>query len=317
MLLAAVMAVSAWGLPRAYGASDVNVEAACSLVIDADDSAVELATTEVTVNLYKVANISALGDISAVDGLNLDFVSLNHVDDTAAEWKKLAAEAKALVDAGSVTLAATGKTANGQLTFADLAVGLYLVDAQPADSDYNHYEFTPYLVSLPNNYSYDGSGGADAWVYNVTVGLKTEKSDRFGDLKITKFLDVYNATQGGAYFVFQVEGTKTDADTQAVRVVYSDVVAVKFDAPGEKSIVLEDIPAGAVVTVTEIYTGANYEVVADGSKDVTIVAETENTAAFANTHNGGLNGGTGLVNTFTYEDGEWTHQATEDSVTRQ
>ena len=323
LLLAAVMAVSAWGLPRDYGASEVDVDAACSLVIDADDSAVELATTEVTVNLYKVANISTLGDISAVEGLELDFVRLNYVDDTAAEWKALAAEAKALVEAGKVTLAANGKTENGQLTFANLDTGLYLVDAQPTDSDYNHYEFTPYLVSLPNNYSYDGSGGADAWVYDVTVGLKSEKSDLYGDLVITKTLDVYNTSLDGAYFVFQVEGTKTDVDTQQSKVVYIDVVAVNFAAPGTKNIVLEDIPAGSVITVTEVYSGASYELVADGSKAVTIEAvkaEADgfaNIAAFANTYSGGLNGGTGLVNTFTYEGGAWTYQATEDSVTRQ
>ena len=193
---------------------------------------------------------------------------------------------------------------------------MYLVYAQPVESDDNQYEFKPYLVSLPNNYYY-GTGN-DEWVYDLTgenaIGLKPEKSDLYGDLIINKTLDVYNATNEGAYFVFQVEGTKTDVDTKEVRVVYSNVVAMTFDGTGTNSVKIEKIPAGAEVVVTEIYSGANYELTTEASVTKTIVADSFVEADFSNTHDGSENGGTGLVNTFTYNNGEWTHQATADSI---
>ena len=91
------------------------------------------------------------------------------------------------------------------------------------------------------------------------------------------------------------------------------------------------------MTVTEVYTGASYELTSDGVQTVTILANEPGdtpetgegaepdqapeatgpvTVTFENTYDGRLNGGTGLVNTFSYnaETGEWTYEATEDST---
>ena len=43
--------------------------------------------------------------------------------------------------------------------------------------------------------------------------------------------------------------------------VYSNVVSITFGSAGEKSVIVDRIPAGAQVTVTEIYSGAGYKVV--------------------------------------------------------
>ena len=79
-----------------------------------------------------------------------------------------------------------------------------------------------------------------------------------------------------------------------------------------------DIPAGAEVIVTEIYSGASYTLTSEESKTVTILADGEEGAPvavdFSNTYDERLNGGNGVVNHFSYEDGEWKHQATEDST---
>ena len=82
------------------------------------------------------------------------------------------------------------------------------------------------------------------------------------------------------------------------------------------SLVIEHLPAGSIITVTEVYSGASYELMSDVSKTLTILADTVVEAEFANTYNEGLNGGTGLVNSFSYnsDTGVWTHSAAEDST---
>ena len=278
----------------------------------------EVEALSITVNLYKVADISVEGEYFAAAGLEtLDFSQLSS-ETTAEEWAKLAECAKAEIDTDEMEITATGKTEDGSVIITDLAAGLYLIDAQQVLSDYYQYDFTPYLISLPNNYYY--TEGDDTWVYELTgdkaVGLKPEKTDRYGDLVINKELDVYNETIGGANFVFQIEGTKKDIDTGDVTVVYSDVVSMTFTGYGTDSIKIEHIPAGSEIVVTEIYSGSSYELTSDASQTVTIIAEDAVNTNFSNTFNEKLNGGTGLVNSFAYnsESGEWTHSATVDST---
>ncbi len=297
-------------------AIEINVKGIGLKELSGEDENVE--ALPITVNLYKVADISVEGEYFAAAGLEtLDFSGLSN-ETTAEEWAALAELTKAEIEADEMTITATGITAEGTVTINDLAAGLYLIDAQQVLSDYYQYDFTPYLISLPNNYYY--STEDDTWVYELTgekaVGLKPEKTDRYGDLIINKELDVYNETLGGANFVFQIEGTKTDIDTGDVKVVYSDVVSMVFDGYGFDSIKIEHIPAGSEIVVTEVYSGASYELTSEGTQTVIIEVEETAEVGFSNTFNGQLNGGTGLVNSFAYnsENGEWTHSASIDST---
>ena len=80
------------------------------------------------------------------------------------------------------------------------------------------------------------------------------------------------------------------------------MVALNFDAPGQKSLTVTGIPAAAEVTVTEIYTGAGYQAV--GAASYTRQAEADGTIRFSfeNEYDGSLNGGgPAVVNHFTYE----------------
>ena len=318
MALAAALMFSAFALPDAYAAPGVETDKECSVeVIAAHDQFSELQNLPITVKLYRVADIAVTGAYTATEAFaEADFSDIDS-DTVAAVWEEKAVLAKEIVDTTEAEADAEAECAEGKATFEGLPTGMYLVDAQPVDSDYNTYEFTPYLVSLPNNYYYSSEDGDDTWVYDLTgenaIGLKPEKSDRYGDLIINKTLDVYNATNEGAYFVFQVEATKTDVDTEEVRVVYSNVVAMTFDGTATHSVKIEKIPAGADVVVTEIYSGANYELTTEESATTIIIAEDAVEVDFVNTHDGGQNGGTGLVNTFAYNEGEWTHNATVDS----
>lgn len=342
LVLAATLVFSAWILPKVSAAIGVETAEKCSVVITVPEEGFqELSSLDIKVNLYKVAGIAVTGEYTATESLkDVSVPVVGEADKAfheclaglsseteAAEWEAMAAALKEAIDTAApaveTSVTAEGVIQEGTVTIDktvdgdNLTTGLYLVDAQQALSDYYQYDFTPYLISLPNNYYY--TSGNDDWVYeNVAIGLKPEKTDRYGDLVINKFLDVYNETIGGATFVFQVEASKKDVDTEETSVVYSNVVSMTFKNPGTDSITIEDIPAGAEVVVTEIYSGASYSLTSDASQKVTIIADEEEgapvSASFSNTYDKRLNGGNGVVNSFAYEDGVWTHSATEDST---
>ena len=346
-VLVAALAFSAFVLPKTMAAIAIDTDANCAMEINVGKNVggnyTELSTAPVTIDLYKVASVDVTGEFTAEAGYETLAGDLAALDDktTAEDWATISAAAKVLVDAeGSVLVPEkTVNTVNGSVTVTDLETGLYLVDAQQTLTDAYQYDFTPYLISLPDNRYY--TQGSDRWIYELTddnaIGLKPLKSDRYGDLIIEKFLDVYNATNVGATFVFQVEGTKTDVDTGEVKTVISDVYSVTFNNPGEDRIVIEDIPAGAEVTVTEVYSGGSYKLTSDKSVDTVIVAEQLEdedaatlegvapavpdvaTVEFSNTYDDRHNGGTGLVNHFEYntETGGWSHSAAKDSTPEQ
>ena len=332
-VLVAALAFSAFVLPKTMAAIAIDTDASCAIEINVGKNVggnyIELNTAPVEIDLYKVASVAVTGDFTADAGYETLEGDLTALDDktTAEAWAAISAKAKALIDAEDSTLApvTTVATENGSVEVTGLETGLYLVDAQQTLTDYYQYDFTPYLISLPDNRYYNT--GSDRWIYELTdddaIGLKPLKSDRYGDLVIEKFLDVYNATNVGATFVFQIEGTKTDVDTGEEKVVISDVVSMTFHNPGNDSLTIEDIPAGSEVTVTEVYSGGSYKLTSDGSSTVTIIADEEDgapaTVEFSNTYDDRHNGGTGLVNHFEYntETGGWSHSASEDSTTEQ
>ena len=191
----------------------------------------------------------------------------------------------------------------------NLETGMYLVQAETVQTSEYTYDFTPYLVSLPNNY-YSKENPDDAWVYDVTTGMKPQQTQRYGDLEIVKNLTEYNASLKDALFVFQVEGTRNGKQ------VYSDVVSVKFNQAGEKSVLVKHLPAGTQVTVKEVYAGGSYSNTSGDTQKTEIVAEgvTDHPASvsFTNTYNGKLIPGTGIVNHFENKDGEWSWEQQTD-----
>ena len=339
ILLAAVLGLSAFAITETYAALGVDINAKCSLQIDVPDTGFsELTELDIPVNLYKVADIAVTGKYTVTEAFAEDVV-LNVSSETKAdEWKTYAAAAKKVVDdsakAGTpVAKAAAATINNGTVTIGateeeKLPVGLYLVDAQETLSATYRYSFQPYLISLPNNYYYNTIPGDDTWVYDLTgtkaVSLKPEKADLYGDLVIEKTVDVFNGTYENATFVFQVEAAKADPDAPEGTVsekVFSDVFAINFTAPGTKSLTVGKIPAGAEVIVTEVYTGASYTV--DAATEETVIVADEYLAQdksnqakvdFTNTHDGRPNGGNGIVNSFSYDNGAWTNQAYPDSL---
>ena len=248
----------------------------------------------IRVNLYRIADVDAGGQYRLLPDYAVSGVlqGLEKADDstTAGIWSEWAAEAARMAvgsegEDGSMQPPAAGERqpdGTAEITLQDgaaagaaenLSVGLYLVSVEPVDTGDYRYRFIPYLVSLPNrSYNAEGEEG-DQWIYGeeenrIYVGLKPEREDRYGDLILEKKITAYNETFQGASFVFEVKAVKDD------RVVYNDLVSLSFDSYGTQTAIIEKIPAGAEVTVTEIYSGSGYTP-ADGSyvKNTIITAE--------------------------------------------
>lgn len=278
-----------------------------------DYDMLNLGSLKIPVKLYKVADVDAGGRYKPVS-LYASLTGLGSVDSetTAEAWAEFAEEAWAIAEPQSDedgNIHSEGDIPFKEVvlehargTAEDLETGLYLVAAQKVITPEYTYAFTPYLISLPDNNYYEDD--ADTWLYDVTVGLKPSRENRYGDLEIVKTLDSYNATLGSATFIFRIEAEKEG-------IIFSDVVSLVFDSAGTRSVKLErKIPAGARVTVTEVYTGASYEVTSASEQTAIITAfdpdDPENAAsvAFRNDYDERLNGGTSIVNHFRAEGSE-------------
>lgn len=308
-LLAVALTFPLFTLPGAKAASAINTGQKCSIEFDISGNSSELLSASIPVNLYKVASVDESGNYTATDAfskLDLSSVSADNLDAAAATWVERAAEAKKLLK--DDTEPTTTTLTQGRGTATGLDTGLYLVDTPKVITPNYTYTFTPYLVSLPTNNYYSGNGASDDWIYDLTkeynsaVGLKPEQHVRYGNLVINKELVDHNATFGNnATFVFQIDITTLDNKKE------TRIEELTFDAAGSHSVTIEKIPAGSHVTVTEVYSGASYELASAKSQKTDIIANPEKKSevefrpaevSFINKHNGRTNGGYGVKNNF-------------------
>lgn len=310
-LLAVALTFPLLTLPGAKAASAIDTDAECSIEFDIGGSS-ELLNDGVTVqvNLYKVASVDESGNYTATGAfskLDLSSVSADNLDTAAATWSERAAEAKKLLKDDTEPTTTVTLT-QGRGTATGLDTGLYLVDTPKVITPNYTYTFTPYLVSLPTNNYYSGNGASDDWIYDLTkehnsaVGLKPEQHVRYGNLVINKELVDHNATFGNnATFVFQIDITTLDNKKE------TRIEELTFDAAGSHSVTIEKIPAGFHVTVTEVYSGASYELASAKSQETDIIANPEKETevefrpaevSFINKHDGRTNGGYGVKNNF-------------------
>ena len=308
-LLAVALTFPLLTLPGAKAASAINTGQKCSIEFDISGNSSELLSASIPVNLYKVASVDESGNytgIGAFSKLDLSSVSADNLDAAAATWVERAAEAKKLLK--DDTEPTTTTLTQGRGTATGLDTGLYLVDTPKVITPNYTYTFTPYLVSLPTNNYYSGNGASDDWIYDLTkeynsaVGLKPEQHVRYGNLVINKELVDHNATFGNnATFVFQIDITTLDNKKE------TRIEELTFDAAGSHSVTIEKIPAGSHVTVTEVYSGASYELASAKSQKTDIIANPEKKTevefkpaevSFINKHDGRTNGGYGVKNNF-------------------
>ncbi len=210
------------------------------------------------------------------------------------------------VDSGLYLLVARGSDLEDYTNTIETEDGDKLVTT--AHSPLYAYTFEPQFVSLPAG-SVEGSGAANtifnggSWNYDLQMTLKAERDRRYGSLEIVKTLQSYE-TDEPAIFVFQIEAV-LDGET-----VYSDVESIIFTEAGQKKTLLENkIPAGAAVTVTEVYKGAVYSLgpQTEETQMRTIAADQISTVEFINHYNDEQKGGHGIINQFQYNEtsGAW------------
>lgn len=308
-LLAVALTFPLLTLPGAKAASAINTGQKCSIEFDISGNSSELLSASIPVKLYKVASVDESGNytgIGAFSKLDLSSVSADNLDAAAATRAERAAEAKKLLKDDTEPTTTTLTPRRGTATGLD--TGLYLVDTPKVITPNYTYTFTPYLVSLPTNNYYSGNGASDDWIYDLTkehnsaVGLKPEQHVRYGNLVINKELVDHNATFGNnATFVFQIDITTLDNKKE------TRIEELTFDAAGSHSVTIEKIPAGYHVTVTEVYSGASYELASAKSQETDIIANPEKETevefkpaevSFINKHDGRTNGGYGVKNNF-------------------
>lgn len=323
-LLAVALTFPLLTLPGAKAASAINTGQKCSIEFDISGNSSELLSASIPVNLYKVASVDESGNytgIGAFSKLDLSSISADNLDAAAATWAERAAEAKKLLK--DDTEPTTTTLTQGRGTATGLDTGLYLVDTPKVITPNYTYTFTPYLVSLPTNNYYSGNGASDDWIYDLTkeynsaVGLKPEQHVRYGNLVINKELVDHNATFGNnATFVFQIDITTLDKKTE------TRIEELTFNAAGSDSVTIEKIPAGSHVKVTEVYSGASYELASAKSQETDIIANPEKETevefrpaevSFINKHDGRTNGGYGVRNNFKLDETD-QYQYTEPAA---
>lgn len=311
VMLAFALLLSSAVISRVQAAVEIDTNQKGTVTFQLDGEFEELKELEIPVKLYQVAEVDTSGAYKALTGfedLKLEEITS---ETTAAEWEEKATLASEIIDGKENAQEDTSCTLTGGTgKVEELSLGMYLVKAETVLSPEYEYSFTPYLISVPNNYW--ATTGDDTWVYDVTTGLKPGQENRLGSLIIEKQLDSYNATLGPASFVFQVEGEKDYEQ------VYSNVVSIVFDGAGTKSAQIDELPAGATFTVTEIYSGASYTLTTAPSQTAKIIAEGEEgspvSVSFTNTYDERMNGGASIVNHFTNTDGVWDWQQQTDST---
>ena len=309
-LLAVALTFPLLTLPGAKAANAIDTDAECSIEFDISGNSSELLSASIPVNLYKVASVDVSGNYTATGTfakLDLSSVSADNLDTAAATWAERAAEAKKLLKDNTESPTTVTLT-QGRGTATGLKTGLYLVDTPKVITPNYTYTFTPYLVSLPTNNYYNGKDASDNWIYDLTkemnsaVGLKPEEHVRYGNLVINKELVDHNATFGDeATFVFQIDIEKPDGKKE------TRIEELTFNAAGSDSVTIEKIPAGSHVKVTEVYSGASYELASAKSQETDIIANPEKETevefkpaevSFINKHDGRTNGGYGVKNNF-------------------
>ena len=328
-----VLMAACYGYPRAQAAGRVDTgrRGSLTLSLGAEDPELvqDMAHIEepIRVHAWKLADVLETGRYEFREG----FTGLSLEGEG---WKELAEAAMAAIyevdgegrpsGGPKVPPACTESfrvSEDGAVTGAeglsDLDLGLYLIVVEAAESSGSRYSFTPVVVSLPwSERQYLGGGASDEWEYSREVTLKPAREPRYGKVRIVKTLTSHNASQGDVTSVFEVVARESEAED--AEIVYSNVVSLTFSGTGTREAVLEHIPAGSVVTVTEVYSGANCQVtVSDGGPKEVAADSLEGgtgptTFRFENEYDGDAKSGYGIENRFRYDTERKAYEWTTD-----
>lgn len=341
---ALLFAVLALGLTAMAAAEPLDLTKECILTVNPCDlntpQGKELAATlkkaGLVVDLYRVAGaVKEEGADSYGFSLEDPFAALELKPEMkAGDWAQLAQQAAKTVQGATPALTPLKEGA----TVARLEPGLYLLVAR-GDEPQEYwktitlkaeenggkeeeklatqvkaggklYRFLPELVAVPSKEAVNGeinTANPGEWLYDITVNLKPEEEEQFGQIEIIKRLLTYD-TERPATFVFRVKAELGG------RVVYDEVVSLKFTSPGEKHTLVGRLPVGATVTVEEIYSGTSYTLVSASPGSAVVDAEEAAQFTFVNDYDGTGSKGGSITNKFSYDGSKWSLSQQEDNA---
>lgn len=324
-LLAALVfgGVTAFAAVSWQGASFGN-----TLTIEAtnnDEMKDDVAKADVVVDVYRVA--TAEKDAS-FDTYNYTWESpfgTGAVDTSklnAAGWQELAVNAAKAVGVASTKPDFVTTDAGKALEGIDNGLYLLMAHGKDADvtfaadgtpelhaySDIYDYVFEPVLVAVPSKAA-DESGvirtddSYGPWLTDVAVTLKPERDPQYGSLRITK--TVTRNVGEPRSFVFHITGELPDGTPYGPE-GKGQYAQVYFEEGTYNETIVEHIPAGSKLTVTEELTsGTGYRLVSGDSETKIIVADrlvsdtnSMASAAFVNEPDGSTDHGYGIENKF-------------------
>lgn len=229
--------------------------------------------------MYHIGNYEGSGKWTALAGfesLQAYIDNLNNADGSSLE--ELGEKALSLISTASKC--ATGTVRNGRAEFTDLMEGLYLLVPENAENaaKTKEYSFLPTVIPLPFS---DSEGRLT--VKSIEVNLKPGEKQLTGSIRIIKNIIGWNNLLTSTTAVFKVTGR--DGNNE---IVYSNVFSLQFTAPGTKSFLIDNLPAGITFTVEEVYDGVAYSPDAHPVQVQEVKAGETAVFEFTNTYDGGM-----------------------------
>ena len=227
------------------------------------------------------------------------------VEDEAKLWATFDSNNKLTGWVNSSDAATEVKTkSDGTLKVKGLDLGTYWFKevTAPVGCTINESDVSATLEITANS---ETTGTTVETVATEIVKTSTHMVDAFeqGYVIIEKVLDTYNSTNTDTVFVFEV---KVEQPSQGV---YHELVTMKFTEAGAQSVKLGMFEGNSKVTVTELYSGAGYDLASGSVKTVTVDKfdpAVFTKVTFTNDHNNTPIGSNVIVNQYVLDKSNWT-----------
>ena len=146
--------------------AEIEVNRVCSIIGKYNYS--DFNITDTNVYLYKIADMNEMAEFTYVGDFSGFTTDINKLQ--SFEWNDYTIKINKYITDNNINYIASTKTDNnGQFTFKDLKVGLYLIRVDSMKTKDYEYSSGPLLVSLPNYNEIQ-----DIHMYDLNVFVKTE-----------------------------------------------------------------------------------------------------------------------------------------------
>ena len=222
----------------------------CSLTISYCSGGI--AFSELPVNLYKIADVSADYQYTLTSSFEKSNLILNGIQ-TVGEWNVIRSTLETYILANDITAGFNAKTDfEGKASFNALKPGLYLAITERIIQDETTYVFDSALIALP------GLGADGLWQYQVDVTSKSEiippsRDDEEIELKVLK---LWKGDGGSSARPTMIEieifrnGTSYQTATLSENNHWTYTWSAKDDGSDWK-VVERNIPTGYTMTIEE------------------------------------------------------------------